>query len=57
MVCGAGQIEPFEQHLVESVLFGSVGGVIIGLVTEYYTSSKPIVRIAESGANRLRQPS
>ncbi len=32
-----------------SVLFGSVGGVIIGLVTEYYTSSKPIVRIAESG--------
>ncbi len=32
-----------------SVLFGSVGGVIIGLVTEYYTSSKPVVRIAESG--------
>ena len=32
-----------------SVLFGSVGGVIIGLVTEYYTSSKPIVRIAEAG--------
>ncbi|MDE0348571.1 MAG: sodium-translocating pyrophosphatase [Gammaproteobacteria bacterium] len=32
-----------------SVLAGAVGGVIIGLVTEYYTSSKPIVRIAESG--------
>ena len=32
-----------------SVLSGAVGGVIIGLVTEYYTSSKPIVRIAESG--------
>ncbi len=32
-----------------SVVFGSVGGVVIGLVTEYYTSSKPIVRIAESG--------
>jgi K(+)-stimulated pyrophosphate-energized sodium pump len=32
-----------------SVVFGSVGGVIIGLVTEYYTSSKPVVRIAESG--------
>ena len=32
-----------------SVLFGSVGGVVIGLVTEYYTSSKPVRRIAESG--------
>ena len=32
-----------------SVVFGSVGGVIIGLVTEYYTSSKPVVRIAEAG--------
>lgn len=32
-----------------SVVGGSVGGVIIGLVTEYYTSSKPVVRIAESG--------
>ncbi len=32
-----------------SVISGSVGGIIIGLVTEYYTSSKPIVRIAESG--------
>ena len=32
-----------------SVVAGSVGGVIIGLVTEYYTSSKPIVRIAKSG--------
>jgi K(+)-stimulated pyrophosphate-energized sodium pump len=32
-----------------SVVSGSVGGIIIGLVTEYYTSSKPVVRIAESG--------
>ncbi len=32
-----------------SVVFGSVGGVVIGLVTEYYTSSKPVVRIAEAG--------
>jgi K(+)-stimulated pyrophosphate-energized sodium pump len=32
-----------------SVLFGAAGGVIIGLITEYYTSSTPIVRIAESG--------
>jgi K(+)-stimulated pyrophosphate-energized sodium pump len=32
-----------------SVLSGAVGGIIIGLVTEYYTSSSPIVKIAESG--------
>ena len=32
-----------------SVVSGAVGGMIIGLVTEYYTSSKPIVRIAEAG--------
>ncbi len=32
-----------------SVLAGAVGGVIIGLVTEYYTSSKPVLRIAEAG--------
>ena len=28
---------------------GAVGGIIIGLVTEYYTSSTPIIRIAEAG--------
>ena len=28
---------------------GSVGGIIIGLVTEYYTAGKPIRDIAESG--------
>jgi len=32
-----------------SVLFGAGGGVVIGLITEYYTSSTPIVKIAESG--------
>ena len=32
-----------------SVIAGSIGGIIIGLVTEYYTSSRPIVRIAEAG--------
>ena len=32
-----------------SVVFGAAGGVVIGLITEYYTSSTPIVRIAESG--------
>ncbi len=32
-----------------AAIAGAVGGIIIGLVTEYYTSSKPVVRIAESG--------
>ena len=32
-----------------AVLLGSVGGVVIGLVTEYYTSASPVRRIAESG--------
>jgi len=32
-----------------SVISGSMGGIIIGLVTEYYTSSSPIVKIAEAG--------
>ncbi|MEQ8482809.1 MAG: sodium-translocating pyrophosphatase [Pseudomonadales bacterium] len=32
-----------------SVIAGSIGGIIIGLVTEYYTSGKPIIRIAKSG--------
>ncbi len=32
-----------------AVLLGSLGGVIIGLVTEYYTSAGPIRKIAEAG--------
>ena len=32
-----------------SVIAGAVGGIVIGLTTEYYTSSKPVVRIAEAG--------
>ena len=32
-----------------SVVFGAGGGVVIGLITEYYTSSTPVIRIAESG--------
>ena len=32
-----------------SVLAGAVGGVVIGLVTEFYTSSKPVQRIAKAG--------
>ena len=32
-----------------SVVAGAVGGVLIGLITEYYTGSKPVERIAKSG--------
>lgn len=32
-----------------SVLAGAGGGIVIGLITEYYTSGAPVVRIAESG--------
>ena len=32
-----------------SLVFGSIGGIVIGLVTEYYTSSKPVIRIAKAG--------
>jgi len=32
-----------------AVVCGSVGGIAIGLITEYYTGSKPVVKIAEAG--------
>lgn len=32
-----------------SVISGAVGGIIIGLVTEYYTASSPVKKIAASG--------
>lgn len=32
-----------------AVVSGTAGGILIGLVTEYYTSKAPIIRIAESG--------
>ena len=32
-----------------AVVAGAVGGVMIGLITEYYTASKPVTRIANSG--------
>ena len=31
------------------VIAGAVGGVLIGLITEYYTGGKPVRKIAESG--------
>ncbi len=32
-----------------SVLVGAVGGIIIGLITEYYTASSPVRKIAQAG--------
>ena len=32
-----------------AVLVGSVGGIIVGLVTEYYTGGSPVEKIAKDG--------
>src|SRR5207253_62295 len=36
------------QSVTAIITIGAIGGTIIGLVTDYYTSSKPVMRIAES---------
>ena len=33
-----------------ALLFGCLAGIGIGLITEYYTASKPVIRIAESSS-------
>ncbi|GAC15530.1 sodium-translocating pyrophosphatase [Aliiglaciecola lipolytica] len=38
-----------DNHVWWSVVSGAVGGIIIGLVTEYYTAASPIRKIAKSG--------
>ncbi|MGB0776085.1 MAG: proton/sodium-translocating pyrophosphatase, partial [Akkermansiaceae bacterium] len=38
-----------SSSLAAAVLCGAVGGIIIGLVTEYYTGGKPVRDIAKSG--------
>jgi K(+)-stimulated pyrophosphate-energized sodium pump len=45
MIDGMG----LENNIWFSVVAGAVGGVLIGLITEYYTGSSPVVRIAKSG--------
>ena len=37
------------MHVWWAVICGAVGGVLIGLITEYYTGSNPVKKIAESG--------
>lgn len=38
-----------DSNVWWAIIAGIVGGIIVGLVTEYYTASKPIERIAEAG--------
>jgi len=38
-----------DTNVWGAVLTGAVGGIIIGLVTEYYTASAPVKKIAHSG--------
>ena len=38
-----------EANVWWSVVSGAVGGVLIGLITEYYTGGPPVERIAKSG--------
>ena len=44
-----GTVLSKAQEIWLAVVCGSAGGIAIGLITEYYTGSKPIVKIAESG--------
>ena len=32
-----------------AVLIGSVGGIVVGLITEYYTGGSPVEKIAKDG--------
>lgn len=41
----AGMIKDF--HVLIAVLVGCVAGSVVGIITEYYTSSKPVQRLAE----------
>jgi K(+)-stimulated pyrophosphate-energized sodium pump len=47
------------QGVTACLAAGAIGGAIIGLITDYYTSSKPVARIAEAsitgaGTNLIR---
>ena len=42
-------LEDVDINVWWCVISGAVGGVLIGLITEYYTGGKPVKKIAESG--------
>ncbi|MDI6778816.1 MAG: sodium-translocating pyrophosphatase [Bacteroidota bacterium] len=37
-----------SNNVFGAIFFGTVGGIFIGLITEYYTSAKPVKRICEA---------
>lgn len=37
-----------DSTLFVSIVLGCVSGIVIGLITEYYTGGKPVIRIAEN---------
>ncbi|MGD8567049.1 MAG: sodium-translocating pyrophosphatase [Gammaproteobacteria bacterium] len=43
------QVSGITTGVWGAVLVGTIGGIIIGLVTEYYTAGKPVQHIANSG--------
>ena len=44
-----GSFNNVDTNVWWCVIAGAVGGVLIGLITEYYTGGKPVRKIAESG--------
>ena len=46
---GYTSMQGYSPNIALAVLCGAVGGIIIGLITEYYTGGKPIRDIAKSG--------
>ena len=38
-----------SANVFYAIIAGALGGMLIGLITEYYTAGKPVKRIAESG--------
>ncbi|MGB2265792.1 MAG: sodium-translocating pyrophosphatase [Akkermansiaceae bacterium] len=46
---GYTNMQGLSSNIALAVLCGAVGGIIIGLITEYYTGGKPIRDIAKSG--------
>ena len=37
-----------DMHLFVSIILGCLAGIIIGLITEYYTGGQPVINIADS---------
>lgn len=42
------QIFHVNNNVFWAIFFGTIGGIFIGLITEYYTSAKPVKRIGQA---------